>query len=389
MIRFQVLIALSILLSTQLREPSIATFRGLAFVPVRIAASQPLSFLLDTGTVGTLVSTSQAEHLHLKREGSEKTYGIGDDTVFMSLSKDVPLQVADLVLSPETVGVYDFDDLDHRLGRHIDGVIGTSVFRHNVVDLDFSQNSIRFFDPRRYSDSGRGTVVHLQLDSQGIPFVNVRVTLRGGESLTARLCVDTGSTEAISFNRPFVEKHHLLETLNPQLQTNERGYAGEAKASVARLESVTLGEYVIQKPIVGLSQAQQGATTESSDDGTIGMPLLSRFHIVFNYSRDIMIIEPNSGFEDPFEYDMSGLRLLADGDDLKKILVAGVVSGSPAASAGVRPDDLLTNVDGIPAEDLNLERLDNYLKQDGRDISMTVQRGLAPLYVRFTLKRLL
>jgi hypothetical protein len=348
-----------------------------------------MSFLLDTGTVGTLVSSSQAEQLHLKTEGKEKAYGIGDGAGFMSLARDVPLLVADLALTPETVGVYDFAALDHGLGRRIDGVIGTSVFRHNVVDLDFVGNSVRFFDPRRYSDSGRGTVVHLQIDSEGIPFVNVQISLPGGEFLSARLVVDTGSTEAVSFNRPFVEKHHLLEKLSPHLDTTERGYAGEAKAAVARLESITLGDFVIRKPIAGLSQAQQGATAESSDDGTIGMPLLSRFHIIFNYSREIMIIEPNSRFKDPFEYDMSGLRLVAEGEDFRTIRVADVIPGSPAAGAGIRANDVLTNIDGVPAEKFDLDHLDGYLKQDGRNISLSVQRGLTPLYLRLTLKRLL
>jgi hypothetical protein len=307
----------------------------------------------------------------------------------MSLAKDVPLQVADVSLAPETVGVYDFEELEHRLGRRIDGVIGTSIFRHNVVDLDFARNAVRLLDPRRYSDSGRGTVVELQIDNEGIPFINVQVMLPDGESLTARLCVDTGSTEAISFNRPFVEKHHLLERLEPKLETVERGYAGEAKAAVARLESITLGDYVIRKPIAGLSQAQQGATTESSDDGTIGMPLLGRFHIVFNYSRDIMIIEPNSRFEDPFEYDMSGLRLIAEGEDLKTIRVAAVIAGSPAAGVGVQKDDFLTNIDDIPIEDFDLDRLESYLKQDGRNISLTVRRESRSVSVRFALKRFL
>src|SRR5579872_6743147 len=97
-------------LSSQLRTSSIESFRGMTFVPVRVAGRGPLSFLLDTGTVGTLVSTRQAKELQLKTEGKEKTYGIGDGSVFMSLAKDVPLQVADVVLAPETVGVYDFEE---------------------------------------------------------------------------------------------------------------------------------------------------------------------------------------------------------------------------------------------------------------------------------------
>lgn len=361
----------------------------MVFVPVRVGGAGPLSFLLDTGTVGTILSRKQAESLHLKVDGKEPAYGIGDGSLSMGVAKEARLEVPGLEASQESVGVYAFDDLDQAIGRRIDGVLGASVFKHNVVELDYLSRTIRFFDPRRYSDSGRGTVVHLKIDSDGIPFVMVRITMPGQDPIEARLCVDTGSTEAISLNRPFVEKHHLLDQLKEQIVSTERGYAGESKSILGRIDSVALAGYTIRNPVAGFSQAEAGAATESGDDGTIGNPLLSRFHIVFNYARDIMIIEPNSRFDDPFEYDMSGLRLIATGDDLKTIRVANVIAGSPAAVAGVRPNDILTDIDGVPSAEFDLEKLESYFKQDGQNIAITVERGSTPLYLRFTLKRLL
>ena len=220
-------------------------------------------------------------------------------------------------------------------------------------------------------------------------FVNVKIAMPGHEPIDARLCVDTGGSEAISFNRPFVEKNRLLDQLKERIPSTERGYAGESKSVAGRIESLTLGGYVIHNPIAGFSLAQQGATAESGDDGTIGNALLRRFHIIFNYGRDIMIIEPNAAFDDPFEYDMSGLQLIADGDDLKTIHVSGIIPDSPAALAGVRRNDIITDVDGMPSTAFDLAWLDSYLKQEGRNISVTVQRGATPIYLRFTLKRLL
>jgi hypothetical protein len=313
------LLAFGSLVEAQREERSIEVFRNMIFIPVKVAESRPLSFLLDTGTVGSMVSARQADLLHLKIEGNEQAYGVGDDTVRMRFTRDIPLETLGLVISPETIGVFNFDDLDRQMGRRIDGVIGTSIFKSNVVDLDYLSRTVRFFDPRRYSDSGRGTVVNLKIDRDGIPFVNVKIAMPGREPIDARLCVDTGGTEALSFNRPFVEKHHLLDQLKEQIPSTERGYSGESKSVAGRIESLTLGGYVIHNPIAGFSLAQRGATAETGDDGTIGNALLRRFHIIFNYARDIMILEPNAAFDEPFESDMSGLQLVADGDDLKTI----------------------------------------------------------------------
>src|SRR5262249_19175069 len=132
---------------------SIELFRNMVFIPVRVEGSGPLSFLLDTGTVGSIVSSRQAEVLHLKTEGKEKAYGVGDDTVYMSIAKDIALETSGVRTSRETIGVYPFNELDRRMGRRIDGVIGTSIFKDNVVDLDYSSRTISLFDPRRFSDS--------------------------------------------------------------------------------------------------------------------------------------------------------------------------------------------------------------------------------------------
>lgn len=61
---------------------------------------------------------------------------------------------------------------------------------------------------------------------------------------------------------------------------------------------------------------------------------------------------------------MSGLHLLKIDDN---IVVQSVDEGSPAALAGVEPDDIITKVDEIDAAEVSLHPLRQSLSdQDGR-----------------------
>ncbi len=58
--------------------------------------------------------------------------------------------------------------------------------------------------------------------------------------------------------------------------------------------------------------------------------------------------QPNASFADRFEYDMSRIRLRADGPDFKILRVSRVVENSPATEAGVREGDVVSAIDGRP-----------------------------------------
>src|SRR5207245_627633 len=107
-----------------------------------------------------------------------------------------------------------------------------------------------------------------------------------------------------------------------------------------------------------------GAFASSDFSGVIGGELLRRFKVIFDYAHKQMILEPNASFADRFEYDMSGIRLRAEGDDFKTLRVRRVVENSPATEAGVREGDVISAVDGKPAAELTLSQINQMFKQE-------------------------
>ena len=72
---------------------------------------------------------------------------------------------------------------------------------------------------------------------------------------------------------------------------------------------------------------------------------------------------------------MSGFSLRAYGDDLKTFRVYKVLANSPAAEAGLRVRDVLTNIDGMPASRFTLEEVCQMMKQPGREHKLSIKRG--------------
>ena len=70
-----------------------------------------------------------------------------------------------------------------------------------------------------------------------------------------------------------------------------------------------------------------------------------------------MILTESPETKTPYEFDMSGMFLTAGGDGFHKFNVLSVVDGGPAASAGIKPGDVIVELDGKSASKLTLEQL--------------------------------
>ena len=109
---------------------------------------------------------------------------------------------------------------------------------------------------------------------------------------------------------------------------------------------------------------------------------------MFDYSRKEMIFERHEGSGEPFEADMSGIRMRA-GATLSEITIMDVLSASPAGEAGVLAGDRIVSVDGAVPTDRTMIELRQRLRRPGESVSLLLQRGDSQVPVRFTTRRLI
>jgi len=111
--------------------------------------------------------------------------------------------------------------------------------------------------------------------------------------------------------------------------------------------------------------------------------------VIFDYAHKRMILEPNASFAAHFEYDMSGIRLRAEGADFKILKVSRVVENSPATEAGVREGDVVSAIDGRPAAEFSLSQISQMFKQEGKEYLLDIVRGEEKRQLKLKLRRLI
>jgi C-terminal processing protease CtpA/Prc len=191
----------------------------------------------------------------------------------------------------------------------------------------------------------------------------------------------------LTINSPFVNRQKLVSALTAQVANLDRGLGGESKRIDARLGYIQLGPFKINAPIVGLSIDSVGAMAAADNDGPIGNEIMRRFKVTIDYSRQRMMLEPNSHFSDPFESDMSGISIDAEGLDCRIFKVADVSEKSPAAQAGIVAGDEIVAIDGKPATQFTSDRIEKLLMHDGAKVSLNLLRQGKVRVVTITLRR--
>jgi C-terminal processing protease CtpA/Prc len=69
--------------------------------------------------------------------------------------------------------------------------------------------------------------------------------------------------------------------------------------------------------------------------------------------------------------------------------VVGVREESPAAEAGLRPQDVIVRIDGQPAADLTLQKVKELFRWDGQEYGLVVKRGEQELPIKLEFRRLI
>jgi hypothetical protein len=360
---------------------------NLILVQARVNDSGPLWFILDTGASSTVIDSQLAKAFRLKPSGRlVSTGGAGTATALTFRGNSLNLPNVEAVNL--TIFGLPIDFFSAPFGRRIGGVLGNDVLKKLVVEIDYAAQVINLYEPESYQYSGSGEVIPLTLEGD-LPFVRARVELAGRPVIGGKFELDSGSTGAVLFNTPFVDRNRLLRSVSKSSQTRMGGVGGSAVAFSGRLMAMSLGRFQLENSVARFSRARRGDDASARYDGLIGGEIFRRFKVVFDLSRRRMILEPNAQFAEPYEVDMSGLDMATEGEDFSVVVVNEVEKDSPAAEAGIQGEDVITAIDGRPTKEFTITQIRNLFMLDGKEYLITLKRGPKELQTKLKLRRLI
>lgn len=361
--------------------------RGVIFIPVRINNSQPLWFIFDTGASVSVVAEKRAQSLGLKPKGKRETSsGMGEGSYSVSFAKNVSLNLQSVAFPQQTVTIIPFDHLmESIVGRDVDGIVGGDIIKKYVVELDYQNQIITLYARNSYQYTGDGQRFPIKI-MRNVPAVRAKASLSGREPVEGDFVIDTGNGGGGCFNSPFVEKFKLLSFIPKAMPNFTAGFGGEAKGVSGRIKALMLGQYTIENPTAGFSQAKSGAFASRDSDGNFGYEVLRRFILIFDYSRSQLILEPNAHLNEPYEQDASGIFLIAGGAKFDEFNIYRITPNSAASEAGLLEGDIITAIDGRAAAELTLSCILQIFKQNGQEYLLSIKRNDKEIQTKIRLK---
>ena len=354
------------------------------FVPVRVNGSETAWFFLDSGAGGSVVTKAWAESIGLHSEGAMRAVGAAGATS-LAFAKNVVLHLAGVELPLASVTVLDASAGLPLLGRRWEGLLGYDVLSRLVVRVDYERKEITIYDPSTFTAGEHAAALPITFLGNW-PLIPAKITLPDRPAIETKCFIDSGAG-GLMLSTPFTNANHVLDAVTKRVSGNIYGAGGESKRLAGRIAALQLGPYTLRGPVAGFSTGTKEGALASTDIGAlVGGEILQRFTVTFDYPHHRILLEPNSRFGDAFHANQSGFSLVAKGPGFHTFESDDIESGSPADLAGLRKGDVLTAIDGHPASDYDLDKIDQLFQQTGRTLHLTIQRGDRTLEVDLELK---
>ena len=332
-------------------------YKNQIFVPMQVNGSRPLWFILDTGANTAALDETTAKELGLKPEGGAETQGVGSSGVQMRFLRNVKFALPDLDFFDDEIITLDYRPTFAFQGRETHGIFSYDFLRRFVVTIDYQRRLLTVAEPDAVVQNG-GEVFPLTFRFD-LPYVEAEITVPGNPPQKTTFLLDVGSGDTVDWPKLGISKGKLLDTVTGVgLGNNEKtGFTGRGTLRLGKFEFKDV-------PVHCCGGNELG-------NHLIGGGLLRRFIVTLDFPHQRMMLLPNSDLTKPFPFDSSGLILRQERDS-RLFRVRTVIPGSPAASVGLQPLDLIEQVNGIPAAQWTLETLEDALSEPGRTFDLVV-----------------
>ncbi len=334
--------------STGWLELKIDPARGL-LLPVELNG-KPVLALLDSGASGSAISLDDLPGLGLKAGGYLYNRGASTEIVAQTV-RGAEIRIGDLTLRDPAIvaqAAKSMSAIRSATSALPVLILGGDAFNGLIVDLDLPNKRVAFQDAM--STQPPQGAIELPLIQNG-QLRTVPVAIEGSEP--AQFSVDTGYNGALQISPAFARAHNLpgSRAASAAGVYEIGGYASEPITTLHRLE---IGGVMLRDAPVELPP---GWRIGDGIGGMLGLAVLQRFRVILDFSHDKLWLVPSTQqVGAPFWREHLGI--VAAQDDVG-VRIMHIYPNSPAASAGLRPGDMIVRINGDPANSSNLSAAAN------------------------------
>lgn len=365
---------------------------NLIVVPVIVNDSIPLKFILDTGVRTTLLTSEPLKQIEIIKNREVVIAGLGTNhEIRANIATNVSVKLPGITGKGQTFIILNAVhlDLQSHLGMEVHGILGYDFFNHFVVEIRYHKKRIVVYEANNFHP-GRKFSKHQLYLNNGRPYLTGTIQQHNDIILSGMLLIDTGASHSLMLESDKDERIILPQkTLHTIVGW---GLGGEIEGEIGRLPKFTIDDFELQDVLTSYISQLKSTTVinESKRIGSIGGEILTRFTVVFDYPSASIFLRKNYQFNRKFEYNLSGLDIIAIGPQFKTFKIIHVASGTPAELVGLREGDIIYAIDNKGAGELNLDGINSYFRsQNGNFVNIVVMREGSLLDFKYKLQRII
>lgn len=333
----------------------------------------PFNFILDTG-VGLMIITDPklVDSINVQHKRTIKLTGLGEGDAYEAfvtppLNVDIPGLKSDNVSA--AILKTDYFNLSGYVGMHVHGLLGYEFFNNLAVKINFSDSTMSVSRPGDLKPFKKSQKLTIAIEDKK-PYMETMVTFPDGNKALNKFIIDLGAGHPLSLEN-MLQKHALPKK---SIRAN-LGVAlnGPITGFISRINEIEIGRYKLKNVITSFPDKDYLKRTYTVQrDGNIGIGILKRFNVIFDYTNNALYVKSNDGYRAPFEHDMSGMEYYSAGENLSHLIISRVEPGSPADEIGLIKDDEITSINFKPVSKMSTEEIDAFFKTTERSLLLEI-----------------
>lgn len=398
---------------------------NLIIIPVELNGVK-LSFILDTGvSKPILFNLTNIDSLQINKTETILIRGLGGgDPIQAIRSKDNFLSIGNAInINQDVFVVFDKNlNFTPRLGVPIHGIIGFSLFKSFITEINYASKYIKLHRPDsyKYKKCKKCEVFNLSFYNNK-PYLDAEVEINS-EFKPVKLLMDTGSSDAL-----WLFEDDSLGILPPNKMYFDdflgKGLSGNVYGKRSKVKTIKLKSYELNNVNSAFpdSSAISHARKVEERNGSICGDLLKRFNLIVDYKNAKLTLKKNNKFKTPFYYNRSGIIIEQRGFVVVKERVAAsnlnrdasesssnyeistasyfnysakpaytiveIRKNSPAERVGLQKDDIILKINGKETHTLELQNVIDYFKSKaGKLIRLKIDRNGSIVFYQFRLE---
>ncbi|MFD0766402.1 aspartyl protease family protein [Mucilaginibacter lutimaris] len=347
--------------------------RNMMIVKLKINGCGPFNFVLDTG-VGLMIITEPklVDSIGIASKRTIKLVGLGEGDAFEAYVTPVlNIGIPGLVSENVSAAILktDYFNLSGYVGVPIHGLLGYEFFNSLAVKINFSDTTMNVCRPRYLKPFKKSQKIPITIEDKK-PYMETNVSFPDGTKAVNKFVIDLGAGHPLSIEN-MVQKHGLPKKA---IQANLGvGLNGPISGYLSRVKDIEIGGYKVKNIITSFPDEDYvQRTLNVPRDGNLGIGILKKFNLAFDYSNGLLYVKSNEKFGLPFEHDMSGIEYFMAGENYSHLIIGRVAPGSPADEIGLIKDDEITSINFKPVSKMSPEEIDSYFKTSERSLLLEI-----------------